>query len=151
MLDIKEHCDDTLPTELCGIKFRKGWYYLVDKKALGSYILEDEKDTDYKSIVIYLECNEYPHIGDVVYEAIFFTDIKHVGISGRICAVRKDLKDKAVAREEFLKELQETLPKLNLKVDTDVLTKHRDELLDTIKEASVELGEINFELERNKK
>lgn len=151
MLDIKEHCDDTLPTELCGIKFRKGWYYLVDKKTLGPYILEDEKDTDYKSIVIYLECNEYPHIGDVVYEAIFFTNIKHVGISGRICAVRKDLKDKAAAREEFLKELQETLPKLNLKVDTDVLTKHRDELLDTIKEASVELGEINFELERNKK
>lgn len=151
MLNIKEHCDDTLPTELCGIKFRKGWYYLVDKKTLEPYICEDEKDTDYKSIVIYLECNEYPHIGDVVYEAIFFTNIKHVGISGRICAVRKDLKDKAAAREDFLKELQETLPKLNLKVDTDVLTKHRDELLDTIKEASVELGEINFELERNKK
>lgn len=151
MLEIKEHCDDTLPTELCGIKFRKGWYYLVDKKTLEPCICEDEKDTDYKSIVIYLECNEYPHIGDVVYEAIFFTDIKHVGISGRICAVRKDLKDKAAAREEVLKELQETLPKLNLKVDTGVLTKHRDELLDTIKEASVELGEINFELERNKK
>lgn len=151
MLEIKEHCDDTLLTELCGIKFRKGWYYLVDKKTLEPYICEDEKDTDYKSIVIYLECNEYPHIGDVVYEAIFFTNIKHVGISGRICAVRKDLKDKAAAREEFLKELQETLPKLNLKVDKDVLIKHRDELLDTIKEASVELGEINFELERNKK
>ena len=151
MLDIKEHCDDTLPTELCGIKFRKGWYYLVDKKTLEPYILEDEKDTDYKSIVIYLECNEYHAIGDVVYEDIFFTDIKHVGISGRICAVRKGLKDKAAAREEFLKKLQETLPKLNLKVDREVLIKHRDELLDTIKEASVELGEINFELERNKK
>lgn len=151
MLDIKEHCDDTLPTELCGIKFRKGWYYIVDKKTLEPYILDDEKDTDYKSIVIYLDCDEFHAIGDVVYEAIFFTDIKHVGISGRICAVRKNLKDKAAAREEFLKKLQETLPKLNLKVDTDVLIKHRDELLDTIKEASVELGEINFELERNKK
>jgi len=151
MLDIKEHCDNTLPTELCGIKFRKGWYYLVDKKTLEPYILDDEKDTDYKSIVIYLDCEEFHAIGDVVYEAIFFTDIKHVGISGRICAVRKSLKDKAAAREEFLKKLQETLPKLNLKVDTDVLIKHRDELLDTIKEASVELGEINFELGRNKK
>ena len=115
MLDIKEHCDDTLPTELCGIKFRKGWYYLVDKKILEPYICEDEKDTDYKSIVIYLDCEELRTIGDVIYEAIFFTNIKHVGISGRICAVRKDLKDKAAAREEFLKKLQETLPKLNLK------------------------------------
>lgn len=149
-LEIKEHCDDTLPTELCGVKFRKGWYYLVDKKDLEPYILDDEKDTDYKSIVIYLECNEYPTIGDVVYEAIFFTDIKHVGISGRVCAVRANLKNKAIAREEFLKKLQETLPKLNLKVDIDVLTKHRDELLGTIKDASIELGEINFELERNK-
>ena len=90
MLDIKEHCDDTLPTELCGIKFRKGWYYLVDKKILEPYICEDEKDTDYKSIVIYLDCEELRTIGDVIYEAIFFTDIKHVGISGRICAVRND-------------------------------------------------------------
>lgn len=149
MLDIKEHCDDTLPTELCGIKFRKGWYYLVDKKILEPYICEDEKDTDYKSIVIYLDCEELRTIGDVIYEAIFFTNIKHVGISGRICAVRKGLKDKATARDEFLKKLQETLPKLNLKVDKDVLTKHRDELLDTIKEASVELSEINSELEKD--
>lgn len=113
------------------------------------YICEDEKDTDYKSIVIYLDCEELRTIGDVIYETIFFTNIKHVGISGRICAVRKDLKDKAAAREEFLKKLQETLPKLNLKVDKDVLTKHRDELLDTIKEASIELSEINSELEKD--
>ena len=45
MSDVKECCDDTLPAELCGIKFRKGWYYLVDKKVLEPYILEDEKDT----------------------------------------------------------------------------------------------------------
>jgi hypothetical protein len=149
MLDFKEHCDDTLPTELCGVKFQNGWHYLVDKKALEPYILEDERDTDYKSIVIYLDCEEYTHIGDVVYEAIFFTDIKHVGISGRICTVRKDLKDKAAAREEFLRKLQETLPKLNLKVDIDDLIKHRDELLNAIKNISIELDEINSELKRN--
>lgn len=149
MLDFKEHCDDTLPAELCGIKFQKGWHYLVDKKTLEPYILENEKNTDYKSIVIYLECNEYPHIGDVVYEAIFFTDIKHIGISGRICTVRKDLKDKAAAREEFLRKLQETLPKLNLKVDIDDLIKHKDALLNAIKGISIELDEINSELKRN--
>lgn len=151
MSDVKEYCDDTLPTELCGIKFQRGWYYLVDKKVLEPYILEDEKDTNYKSIVIYLDREEYPHIGDVVYEAIFFTDIKHVGISGRICAVRKDLKDKAAAREEFLKKLQETLPKLNLKVDTDMLIKQRDALLNAIKDISIELDEIKSELKRNKR
>ena len=151
MSDVKENCDDTLPAELCGIKFQRGWYYLVDKKVLEPYILEDEKDTDYKSIVIYLDCEEYPHIGDIVYEAIFFTDIKHVGISGRICTVRKDLKDKAAAREEFLKKLQETLPKLNLKVDTDMLIKQRDALLNAIKDISIELDEIKSELKRNKR
>ncbi len=151
MLNIKEHCDDTLPTELCGVKFQKGWHYLVDKKVLEPYILKDEKDTDYKSIVIYLDCEEYPHIGDVVYEAIFFTDIKHVGISGSICTVRTHLKNKAIAREKFLKKLQEILPKLNLKVDIDDLIKHRNELLNTIKNASIELGEINSELEKDKK
>ena len=98
-----------------------------------------------------MDCEEYPHIGDVVYEAIFFTDIKHVGISGRICTVRKDLKDKAAAREEFLKKLQETLPKLNLKVDTDMLIKQRDALLNAIKDISIELDEIKSELKRSKR
>ncbi len=148
MLDIKEHCDENLPTELCGVKFQKGWYYLVDKKALEPYICDGEKDTDYKSIVIYLDCDEYPFIGDVVYEAIFFTDIKHVGISGRICAVRKDLKDKAAAREEFLKNLQETLPKLNLKIDRDMLIEQREKLLNGIKNFQIEVEKINSELEK---
>jgi hypothetical protein len=140
-----------LPTELCGVKFQNGWHYLVDKKALEPYILEDERDTDYKSIVIYSDCEEYTHIGDVVYEAIFFTDIKHVGISGRICTVRKDLKDKEAAREEFLRKLQETLPKLNLRIDTDMLIKQRDKLLNGIKNLQIEVEEINSELEKNKK
>lgn len=151
MEDVKENFDETLPTELCGVKFQKGWYYLVDKKALEPYICEDEKDTDYKSIVIYLDCDEYPYIGDVVYEAIFFTNIKHVGISGRFCTVRKELKDKAAAREEFLKKLQETLPKLNLKIDTDKLIEEREILLNGIKNFQIEIEEINSELEKNKK
>ena len=151
MEEEKENFDEALPAELCGVKFQKGWYYIVDKKVLEPYICEDEKETDYKSIVIYLDCEEYPHIGDVVYEAIFFTDIKHVGISGRICTVRKDLKDKAVAREEFLKELQETLPKLNLKIDTDKLIEEREILLNVIKNTQIEIEEINSELEKNKK
>ena len=151
MVEEKEIFDEALPTELCGIKFQKGWYYLVDKKALEPYICEDEKDTDYKSIVIYLDCDEYPYIGDVVYEAIFFTDIKHVGISGRFCTVRKELKDKAAAREEFLKELQETLPKLNLRVDKDMLVKQRDRLLNGIKNLQIEVEEINSEKKKKKK
>lgn len=150
MEDEKENFDKTLPAELCGVKFQKGWYYLVDKKALEPYICEDEKDTDYKSIVIYLDCDEYPY-GDVVYDAIFFTNIKKCGISGRLCVVRKDLKDKEVAREEFLKKLQETLPKLNLKIDTDKLIEERETLLNVIKNTQIEIEEINSELEKNKK
>lgn len=149
MEEEKENFDDTLPSELCGIKFQKGWYYLVDKKALEPYICEDEKDTDYKSIVVYLDCDEYPYTGDVFYEAIFFTNIKHVGgISGRFCTVRKELKDKAAAREEFLKELQETLPKLNLKIDKDMLIEQREKLLNGIKNIQIEVEEINSELEK---
>ena len=148
MVEEKEDYDDTLPTELCGVKFQKGWYYLVDKKALEPFILESEKDTDYKSIVIYLDCDEYPYIGDVVYEAIFFTNIKPVGISGRICTVRKDIEDKAAAREEFLKKLQETLPKLNLKIDTDMLIEQREKLLNGIKNLQIEIEEINSKLEK---
>lgn len=151
MEDEKENYDGTLPIELCGVKFQQGWYYLVDKKALEPYICDDEKDTDYKSIVIYLDCDEYPFIEDVVYEAIFFTDIKHAGISGRMCTVRKEWKDKAAAREEFLKKLQETLPKLNLKIDKDMLVKQRDKLLERIKNFQIEVEEINSELEKNKK
>jgi hypothetical protein len=62
---------------------------------------------------------------------------------------KEELKDKAAAREEFLKNLQETLPKLNLKIDKDMLIEQREKLLNGIKNLQIEVEEINSELEKN--
>lgn len=145
----KEYYDSTLPKELNGIKFRSGWFYNVNKKDLEPYIDDDEKDSNYKSITIALECDEYKSFREVVYMAYFFTDIKKVGISGSICTVSDKAENKEKAREEFLRKLQEILPKLNLKLDVDKLTKRKFQLLESMKEISTELHEINSEINKS--
>lgn len=146
-MDVREHCDDTLPIEMDGIKLRYGWYYLVDKKKLEPYINEDEKDSNYKSIQICLDCMESKFSNKVVYIAEFFTDIKHVGISGSIVATRGKLKDKEKLRKEFLEKLHETLPKLDLRLDIDKLMEKRDELKVALKNLNFELEEVNHALD----
>ena len=142
-MDVREHCDDTLPTEMNGIKLRYGWYYIVDKKKLEPYINEDEKDSNYKSIQICLDCMEHKFSNEVLYAAEFFTDIKHVGISGNIVAIRGKLEDKEKLRKEFLEKLSETLPKLDLRLDMDKLIEKRDELKVALKNLNIELEEVN--------
>lgn len=146
-MDVREHCDDTLPIEMDGIKLRYGWYYLVDKKKLEPYINEDEKDSNYKSIQICLDCMEHKFSKEVLYTAEFFTDIKHVGISGNIVATRGKLEDKEKLRKDFLEKLHETLPKLDLRLDIDKLMKKRDELKALIKNLNFELEEVNHALD----
>lgn len=142
-MELREHCDNTLPTEMDGIKLRYGWYYLVDKKKLEPYINEDEKNSNYKSIQICLDCMEHRLSNEVLYSAGFFTDIKHVGISGHIVATRGKLEDKEKLRKEFLEKLHETLPKLDLRLDIDKLMKKRDELKVALKNLNIELEEVN--------
>ncbi len=146
-MDVREHCDDTLPTEMNGIKLRYGWYYIVDKKKLEPYINEDEKDSNYKSIQICLDCMEHKFSNEVLYAAEFFTDIKHVGISGNIVATRGKLEDKEKLRKEFLEKLRETLPKLDLRLDMDKLIEKRDELKVALKNLSIELEEVNHAID----
>lgn len=146
-MDVREHCDDTLPTEMNGIKLQRDWYYLVDKKKLEPYINEDEKDSNYKSIQICLDCMEHKFSNEVLYIAEFFTDIKRVGISGSIVATRGELKDKEKLRKEFLEKLHETLPKLDLRLDIDKLMEKRDELKIALKNLNFELEEVNHALD----
>lgn len=149
MKHLKEHCDLTLPEEMNGIKFQYGCYYLVNKKDLEPYIKDDEKDTDYKSITLGLDCIEYPFLQKIVYCAFFFTDLKRVGISGTVCSVQDDIKNKKKAREEFLKRLQEILPKLNLKIDLKHLIKTKEKLTKKFKDISIELEQIENVLNLN--
>lgn len=146
-MDVKEHCDDILPTEMDGIKLRQDWYYLVDKKKLEPYIKEDEKDSNYKSIQIRLDCMENKIYNTVLYAAEFFTDIKRVGISGHLVAVRGELEDKEKLRKEFLEKLHETLPKLDLRLDIDKLMVMRDGLKASIKNLNFELEEVNHAID----
>ena len=149
-MDVREHCDDTLPTEMNGIKLRYGWYYIVDKKKLEPYINEDEKDSNYKSIQICLDCMEHNFSKEVLYAAEFFTDIKHVGISGNIVATRGKLEDKEKLRKEFLEKLRETLPKLDLRLDIDKLMEKRDQLKVALKNLNIELEEVNHAIDELK-
>ena len=99
-------CDDYLPTEMDGVKFQYGWYYIVDKNSLEPYISKNEKDTDYRSIEIILDYNEFNFLEEISYSAEFFTNIKKTGISGELCEVSGSQEDKAEIKERFLKKLE---------------------------------------------
>ena len=121
-------CDDYLPTEIDGVKFQYGWYYLVNKNNLEPYISKKEKDTDYRSIEIILDYDEFNFSEEISYSAVFFTNIKKTGISGTLCEVIGLQEDKAEIKEKFLKKLHEIIPSLKLKPDLKMLAKKRKNL-----------------------
>ena len=136
-------CDDYLPTEMDGVKFQYGWYYIVDKNSLEPYISKDEKDTDYRSIEIILDYNEFNFLEEISYSAEFFTNIKKTGISGKLCEVIGPQEDKAEIKEKFLKKLHEIIPSLKLKPDLKMLAKKRKKLENELEVTIHEIKEID--------
>ena len=136
-------CDDYLPTELDGVKFQYGWYYLVNKNSLEPYISKDEKDTDYRSIEIILDYNEFNFLEEISYSAVFFTNIKKTGISGKLCEVIGPQEDKVEIKEKFLKKLHEIIPSLKLKPDLKMLAKKRKKLENELEVTIHEIKEID--------
>ena len=136
-------CDDYLPTELDGVKFQYGWYYLVNKNSLEPYISKKEKDTDYRSIEIILDYNEFNFLEEISYSAVFFTNIKKTGISGELCEVSGSQENKAEIKERFLKRLHEIIPSLKLKPDLKMLAKKRKKLENELEVTIHEIKEID--------
>lgn len=143
---MNEECkiyDDCLPTEMDGVKFQYGWYYTCNKNSLEPYISKKEKDTDYRSIEIILDYNEFNFSEEISYSAVFFTNIKKTGISGKLCEVSGLQEDKAEIKERFLKKLHEILPSLKLKLDLEMLAKRKKKLEDELKVITQEIKEID--------
>ena len=149
MNEERKTCDDYLPTELDGVKFQYGWYYLVNKNSLESYISKKEKDTDYRSIEIILDYNEFNFLEEISYSAVFFTNIKKSGISGKLCEVSGSQEDKAEIKERFLKRLHEIIPSLKLKPDLKMLAQKKKKLENELKVTLQEIKEIDALLNKN--
>ena len=142
-------CDNCTPTEMDGIKFLYGWYYLVDKKSLEPYLSKDEKDTDYKSIEIIIDYNEFNFSEKISYSAIFFTDIKKVGVSGTLCEITGPKENNVELKEKFLKELHEIIPSLKLKPDLKMLAQKKKKLENELEVTIQEIKEIDALLNKN--
>ena len=143
---MNEECkiyDNCTPTEMDGIKFLYGWYYLVDKKSLEPYLSKDEKDTDYKSIEIIIDYNEFNFSEKISYSAIFFTDIKKVGVSGTLCEITGPKENNVELKEKFLKELHEIIPSLKLKPDLKMLAQKKKKLENELEVTIQEIKEID--------
>ena len=136
-------CDDCLPTEIDGVKFQYGWYYTCNKNSLEPYISKKEKDTDYKSIEIILDYNEFNFSEEISYSAVFFTNIKKTGISGELCEVSGLQKDKAEIKERFLKKLHEIILSLKLKPDLKMLAQKKKKLENELEVTIQEIKEID--------
>ena len=136
-------CDDYLPTEMDGIKFQYGWYYLVNKNSLEPYISKKEKDTDYRSIEIILDYNEFNFSKEINYSAVVFTNIKKTCISGELCEVSGSQENKAEIKERFLKRLHEIIPSLKLKPDLKMLAQKKKKLENELKVTIQEIKEID--------
>ena len=136
-------CDDYLPTEMDGVKFQYGWYYIVDKNSLEPYISKNEKDTDYRSIEIILDYDEFNFSEEISYSAVFFTNIKKSGISGELCEVSGSQKDKTEIKERFLKKLHEIIPSLKLKPDLKMLAQKKKKLENELEVTIHEIKEID--------
>lgn len=136
-------CDDYLPTEMDGVKFQYGWFYTVNKNSLESYISKNEKDTDYRSIEIILDYNEFSFSEEISYSAVFFTNIKKTGISGKLCEVSGSQKNKAEIKEKFLKKLHEIIPSLKLKPDLKMLAQKKKKLENELEVTIQEIKEID--------
>ena len=149
---MNEECkiyDNCTPTEMDGIKFLYGWYYLVDKKSLEPYLSKDEKDTDYKSIEIIIDYNEFNFSEKISYSAIFFTDIKKVGVSGTLCEITGPKENNVELKEKFLKELHEIIPSLKLKPDLKMLAQKKKKLENELEVTIQEIKEIDALLNKN--
>ena len=142
-------CDDYLPTEMDGIKFQYGWFYIVNKNSLEPYISKKEKDTDYKSIEIILDYNEFNFSEEISYSAVFFTNIKKTGISGELCEVSGSQENKAEIKERFLKRLHEIIPSLKLKPDLKMLAQKKKKLENELEVTIQEIKEIDALLNKN--
>ena len=142
-------CDDYLPTEMDGVKFQYGWYYLVSKNSLEPYISKKEKDTDYRSIEIILDYNEFNFSEEISYSVVFFTNIKKSGISGKLCEVSGSQEDKAEIKENFLKKLHEIIPSLKLKPDLKMLAQKKKKLENELEVTIQEIKEIDALLNKN--
>ena len=142
-------CDDYLPTEMDGVKFQYGWHYIVDKNSLEPYISKNEKDTDYRSIEIILDYNEFNFLEEISYSAVFFTNIKKSGISGKLCEVSGSQEDKAEIKEKFLKKLHEIIPSLKLKPDLKMLAQKKKKLENELEVTIQEIKEIDALLNKN--
>ena len=142
-------CDDYLPTEMDGIKFQYGWYYLVNKNSLEPYISKKEKDTDYRSIEIILDYNEFNFSEEISYSAIFFTNIKKTGISGELCEVSGSQENKAEIKERSLKRLHEIIPSSKLIPDLKMLAQKKKKLENELKVTIQEIKEIDALLNKN--
>ena len=143
---MNEECkiyDNCTPTEMDGIKFLYGWYYIVNKNSLEPYISKEEKDTDYRSIEIILDYNEFNFLEEISYSAVFFTNIKKSGISGKLCEVSGSQEDKAEIKERFLKKLHEIIPSLKLKPDLKMLAQKKKKLENELKVITQEIKEID--------
>ena len=143
---MNEECkiyDDCLPIEMDGVKFQCGWYYLVNKNSLEPYISKKEKDTDYRSIEIILDYNEFNFSEEISYSAVFFTNIKKSGISGKLCEVSGSQEDKAEIKEKFLKKLHEIIPSLKLKPDLKMLAQKKTKLENELEVTIQEIKEID--------
>lgn len=136
-------CDDYLPTEMDGVKFQYGWFYTVNKNSLESYISKNEKDTDYRSIEIILDYNEFNFSEEISYSAVFFTNIKKSGISGKLCEVSGSQKNKTEIKERFLKKLHEIIPSLKLKPDLKMLAQKKKKLENELEVTIQEIKEID--------
>ena len=142
-------CDDYLPTEMDGVKFQYGWYYIVDKNSLEPYISKNEKDTDYRSIEIILDYSEFNFSEEISYSAVFFTNIKKTGISGELCEVSGSQENKAEIKERFLKRLHEIIPSLKLKPDLKMLAQKKKKLENELEVTIQEIKEIDALLNKN--
>ena len=143
---MNEECkiyDDYLPTEMDGVKFQYGWFYTVNKNSLEPYISKEEKDTDYRSIEIILDYNEFNFLEEISYSAVFFTNIKKSGISGKLCEVSGSQEDKAEIKEKFLKKLHEIIPSLKLKPDLKMLAQKKKKLENELEVTIQEIKEID--------
>ena len=143
---MNEECkiyDNCLPIEMDGVKFQYGWYYLVNKNSLEPYISKKEKDTDYRSIEIILDYNEFNFSEEISYSAVFFTNIKKTGISGKLCEISGSQKDKAEIKEKFLKKLHEIISSLKLKPDLKMLAQKKKKLENELEVTIQEIKEID--------
>ena len=90
-----------------------------------------------------MDYNEFNFSEEISYSAVFFTNIKKTGISGKLCEVSGPQKDKAEIKERFLKKLHEIIPSLKLKPDLKMLVQKKKKLENELEVITQEIKEID--------